>query len=90
MKGKMLFFIFSFLVKSYFSFRCIRSLHNDSGFRLKAVVIAANGTKMEKMLDPEQSGYVEDFIGQSDPVGQQQTLEGDSDILSPLHCFLVL
>ncbi|MBM3208330.1 MAG: hypothetical protein FJZ57_07005, partial [Chlamydiae bacterium] len=56
-------------------------LYNDSGFRLKAVVIAANGTKMgEKMLDPEQTGYVEDFIGQSDPVGQQQTPEGNSNV----------
>jgi hypothetical protein len=80
MKGKMLFLslvslgLGSALDASVF-------LHNDSGFRLKAVVIAANGTIMgEKMLDPEQSGYVEDFIGQSDPVGQQQTPEGNSNI----------
>ncbi|NDE82291.1 MAG: hypothetical protein EB051_01575 [Chlamydiia bacterium] len=64
-------------------------LHNDSSVRLTAVVIGANGKKMgEKSILPEGTGYVEDYIGQSDPVGKTQTPEGDSSYsLTPYTVF---
>jgi hypothetical protein len=64
-------------------------LHNNSSMRLTAVVVAANGKKMgEKSILPEETGYVEDYIGQSDPVGQKQTPEGNSSYsLTPYTVF---
>ena len=64
-------------------------LHNNSSIRLTAVVVAATGKKMgEKTLLPEATGYVEDYIGQSDPVGKTQTPEGNSNYsLTPYTVF---
>ena len=47
-------------------------LYNDSPYKLKAVVVAANGTTLgEKVLKPQETGYFEDSLGQSDPTSQQ-------------------
>ncbi|NDD58259.1 MAG: hypothetical protein EBZ47_03270 [Chlamydiae bacterium] len=55
-------------------------LYNNSPYKLKAVVIAANGTNMgEKVMDAQETGYFEDALGQSNPVGQQETPSGNSD-----------
>lgn len=49
-------------------------LYNDSPFKLKAVVVAANGTTLgEKVLEPQETGYFEDALGQSNPVGTEET-----------------
>ncbi len=64
-------------------------LYNNTDFRMTAVVVAANGKQMgQKTVMPEQTGYVEDYIGQSDPVGKSQTPEGNSTYsLTPYTVF---
>ena len=61
------------LCSSLIAFQSQASLFllNDSPFKLKAVVMAANGTNLgEKVLGPDETGYFEDSLGQSDPVGR--------------------
>ena len=79
--NKKIFLVAAFMMTSSSFVHGSVFLHNNAGFRLKAVVIGANGVKMgEKVLEAEQTGYVEDYLGQSDPTGQQQTPEGNSSI----------
>lgn len=54
-------------------------LQNDSPFKLKAIVMGANGQNLgEKVLMPQETAYFEDSLGGSNPVGQQMTPEGNS------------
>lgn len=64
-------------------------LLNDSPFKLKAVIIAANGTNLgEKVLEPQETGYFEDTLGQSNPVGENQSQIGNSQYsMTPYSVF---
>lgn len=62
---------------------------NDSPFKLKATVMAANGMNLgDKVLDPQETGYFEDSLGQSDPTGQHQTPFGNTpNSMTPYSVF---
>jgi hypothetical protein len=65
-------------------------LLNDTPFKLRAVVIAANGANMgEKAMNPQEDTYVEDQLGGSDPVGQghPQNFQNYSSSLTPYTVF---
>ena len=48
-------------------------LFNDSPYKLKAVVVAANGSNMgEKVLESQATTYFEDTLGQSNPTSMEQ------------------
>ena len=48
-------------------------LFNDSPYKLKAVVVAANGSTLgDKVLESQATSYFEDTLGQSNPTSMQQ------------------
>lgn len=64
-------------------------LYNDSPFVLRAEVIAASGVKMgEKEMQPQGLHYMEDQLGQSDPVNhQEQPFNNYKDSLTPYKVY---
>lgn len=76
---KSTFALFSALIILQHSAEASLFMMNDSPFKMKATIMAANGTNLgEKVLEPQESGYFEDSLGQSDPTGQHQTPYGNT------------
>jgi hypothetical protein len=65
------------------------SLYNDSPFPLRVKVIAANGAVMgEKEIEAHGHYYMEDQLGTSDPVGENDTpFKNYADSLTPYQVF---
>jgi len=65
-------------------------LYNNTPFILNAKVMAANGTNIgEKQLQPEETKYLEDQLGSSNPVGtgDQKLFENYKDSMTPYQVF---
>ena len=65
-------------------------LYNNTPFILKAKVVAANGTDIgEKMLQPEETKYLEDELGSSNPVGKgdQKPFQNYKESMTPYQVF---
>ena len=85
-----------YLLSSVFIFLFYQSgfssvyLYNDTPFILKAQVIAANGINIgERLLQPQQTVYLEDQIGSADPVGAAtgKSFQNYKDSLTPYQVF---
>ncbi len=65
------------------------SLYNDSPFPLKVKVLGANGAKIgEQEIGAHGHFYMEDQIGVSDPVGEENsTFRNYSDSVTPYQVF---
>ncbi len=65
------------------------SLYNDSPFPLKVKVIGANGSRIgEQDIGPQGHFYMEDQMGVSDPVGEQDSnFRNYSDSVTPYQVF---
>ncbi len=65
-------------------------LYNNTPYILKAKVVAANGVVMgEKLLQPEETKYLEDQLGSANPTGtgDPSSFQNYKDSLTPYEVF---
>ncbi len=87
MRNTLLFICLSVSSQSAFS---AVYLYNNTPFPLNAKLIAANGVNLgEKLLEPQETSYIEDQIGTADPVGtgENKPFHNYNESLTPYQVF---